>query len=219
MTKYKNKKKTLYFIMPTKQNGYPNLTAWTDNEFLAQGYAKQYQSLSPVILSCEGYDIKDPDVEKFTIDNMGCTLGESDRLFTETVTPFYDYGKNIVSSNHEIFLFTDDQQTSIGEQWSYTEYELYDMLCGSTVNMFYMSRFLVDDKFREIFGYIFSKYIIRLLLAFSGHCIEDLPIESREKLGLTTSGDYLCDDQIYNYSYMTMILIRKCSCILDGDEE
>ena len=58
MTKYKNKKKTLYFIMPTKQNGYPNLTAWTYNEFLAQGYAKQYQSLSPVILSCEGYDIK-----------------------------------------------------------------------------------------------------------------------------------------------------------------
>ena len=219
MTKYKNKKKTLYFIMPTKQNGYPNLTAWTYNKFLAQGYAKQYQSLSPVILSCEGYDIKDPDVEKFTIDNMGCTLGESDRLFTETVTPFYDYGKDLNQSNHEEFLFTDDQQTAIGEQWSRIEYNLYDMLCGSTVNMFYMSRFLVDDKFREIFGYIFSKYIIRLLVAFSGHCIEDLPIESREKLGLTTSGDYLCDDKIYSYSYMTMILIRKYSCILDGDEE
>ena len=93
------------------------------------------------------------------------------------------------------------------------------MLCDSTVNSFYTSRFLVDDRFREIFGYIFSKYIIRLLVSFSGHCIEDLPIESREKLGLTTSGDYLCDDQIYNYSYMTMILIRKFSCILDGDEE
>ena len=219
MTKYKNKKKTLYFILPTKQNGYPNLPAWTDNEFLAQGYAKQYQSLNPVILSCEGYDIKDPDVEKFTINNMDCTLDETDRLFTETVTPFYDYGENIVPSNHEIFLFTDDQQTSIGEQWSYTEYQLYDMLCDSTVNMFYMSRFLVDDKFREIFGYIFSKYIIRLLVSFSGHYTEDLPVESREKLGLTTSGDYLCDDQIYNYSYMTMILIRKYSCILDGDEE
>ena len=219
MTKYKNKKKTLYFIMPTKQNGYPNLTAWTDNEFLAQGYAKQYQSLSPVVLSCEGYDIDDPDVKKFMNDNMDCTLGETDRLFAERVTPFYDYGENIVPSNHEIFLFTDDQQTSIGEQWSYTEYQLYDMLCDSTVNMFYMSRFLVDDRFREIFGYIFSKYIIRLLVSFSGHCIEDLPIESREKLGLTTSGDYLCDDQIYNYSYMTMILIRKYSCILDGDEE
>lgn len=217
MSNYKSKKKIFYFILPIKQNGYPDLTAWTDNEFLAQEYAKQYESLNPVILSCVGEYIYDTEVQSFMEENLGSILTDCEKLFTEDVTPFCDYSGLMVPERN-VYLFTEEQQTAIFENWSYTQYEIYDMLCESLVNILKMSGFLLDDSFREIFGYIYSKYIIRLLISFSGYAIDDLPIESLNKLGLLKDRNFVCEDQIYNYSHLLMILIRKFCVILDGDK-
>ena len=67
-------KKIFYFILPVKQNGYPDLTAWTDNEFLVSEYVRQYEKLEPVVLCCEGTSIVDPDVKKFIKDNLDVKL-------------------------------------------------------------------------------------------------------------------------------------------------
>ena len=216
--KYKRKEhlKTFYYVLPVKQNGYPDLTAWTDNRFLAYLYAEQYRMLEPVILTCQGTSKTDPDVKKFEKEQLDMELGLDSEILVADVTAFdRPHTDDRKAYQHDKFLTTSDQEIAIGEQWSYTENQLYEVIGFAMIDLMMITRFLVDEDMKKVFEYVCFKYITRVLLEIVGD-VNDLSDESREKLGLPLIKDTDCIDlcEIYNSDYLNMILLKNTTGLL-----
>ena len=159
-------------------------------------------------------------MKKFQKENLDIVMGTESEIYTIDVTPFFTPYHKLGEGYHHAFLVTGDQEEALGEQWSYNQDQIYEMLGVGAINIFHMTQFLLDDKFRKVFSYIFSKYIIRVLLCMVGD-INDLDDDSRKKLGLPTlkDEDYICEDKIFNPYYLEMEVLKHTTRILNNGED
>lgn len=193
--------KTFYFIKPLKEQGFPELFAYTQNEYIAIRYVEQYCYLQPEIYSEQAESIKDPRLDrlfKTVFNDYG--FDEQDEIYSYDITPF-GQSKVDPSSSRTAYM-TPRQEMSILETGIDMYTELTDLLISSFLRLFkcFSLGYFRNKEFGMMLNYIYRIYIKRLII-ISRTDISELNNQYRKILHLPTQEEmqYISSNDIINY--------------------